>query len=130
MYIFDFDSETNGIELSWRDTSGEIPRREARPVYAEELTTLGMDKRWRYDAACPAPLMWAINSVYYYRGRKVMKTTGGSCATPPEITVFEEPEIDGRPLMPCDIPLMCDKNRGAARPPDSAERKVYPGCAD
>ena len=31
MYIFDFDPETNGIELSWRDTGGEIPRREARP---------------------------------------------------------------------------------------------------
>ena len=111
MYDFDFDPETNGLELSWRDTGGEIPRREARPVYAEELNTLGMDKRWRYDAACPAPLMWAINSVYYYRGRKVMKTTGGTCATSPEITVFEEPEIDGRPLMPCNIPLMCDKNR-------------------
>ena len=36
MYIFDFDPETNGIELSWRDTGGEISRREARPVYAEE----------------------------------------------------------------------------------------------
>lgn len=111
MYIFDFDPETNGIELSWRDTGGEIPRREARPVYAEELNTLGMGRRWRYDAACPAPLMWAINSVYYYRGRKVMKTTGGTCATPPEITVFEEPETDGRPLMPCNIPLMCAKSR-------------------
>ena len=33
MYDFDFDPETNGIELSWRDTGGEIPRREARPVY-------------------------------------------------------------------------------------------------
>ena len=57
MYDFDFDPETNGIELSWRDTGGEIPRREARPVYAEELNTLGMDRRWRYDAACPAPPM-------------------------------------------------------------------------
>ena len=55
MYIFDFDPETNGIELSWRDTGGEISRREARPVYAGELNILGMDKRWRYDAACPAP---------------------------------------------------------------------------
>lgn len=25
MYIFDFDPEINGIELSWRDTGGEIP---------------------------------------------------------------------------------------------------------
>ena len=36
MYIFDFDPETNGIELSWRDTSGEIPHREARLVYTGE----------------------------------------------------------------------------------------------
>lgn len=30
MYIFDFDPETNGIELSWRDTGSEIPRRRTR----------------------------------------------------------------------------------------------------
>ena len=36
MYDFDFDSETNGIELSWRDTEGKISRREARPVYTGE----------------------------------------------------------------------------------------------
>ena len=30
MYIFDFDPETNGIELSWRDTEGKISRREAK----------------------------------------------------------------------------------------------------
>lgn len=111
MYDFDFDPETNGIELSWRDMGSEIPRREARPVYAEELNTLGMDRRWRYDAACPAPLMWAINSVYYYRGRKVMKTTGGTCATPPEITVFEDPEPAGVPLQMCDITGMSARNR-------------------
>ena len=28
MYDFDFDYETNGIELSWRDTGGEISRQE------------------------------------------------------------------------------------------------------
>ena len=43
MYDFDFDPETNGLELSWRDTGGKISRREARPVYAEELTALGME---------------------------------------------------------------------------------------
>ena len=40
MYDFDFDSEPNGLELSWRDTGGEIPRREARPVYAGEMDKL------------------------------------------------------------------------------------------
>ena len=29
MYDFDFDYETNGIELSWCDTEGKISRREA-----------------------------------------------------------------------------------------------------
>ena len=95
MYIFDFDPETNGIELSWRDTGGEISRREARPVYAEELTTLGMDRRWRYDAACPAPLMWAINSVYYYRGRKVMKTTGAPAPLCQRLQSLRSPRLTG-----------------------------------
>ena len=46
MYIFDFDPETNGIEFSWRDTGGEIPRREARPVYAEEMDSLGFGRMY------------------------------------------------------------------------------------
>ena len=53
MYIFDFDPETNGIELSWRDTGGEIPRREARPVYAEELTL----SAWTRDGAMTPPAL-------------------------------------------------------------------------
>ncbi len=36
MHNYIFDAATNGIELSWRDTGSEIPRCEARPVYAEE----------------------------------------------------------------------------------------------
>lgn len=47
MYDFDFDYETNGIELSWRDTGGEIPRREARPVYAEDLNSLPVNAGYK-----------------------------------------------------------------------------------
>ena len=46
MYDFDFDYETNGIELSWRDTGGGIPRREVRPVYAGEMGLLGFGRMY------------------------------------------------------------------------------------
>lgn len=46
MYDFDFDYETNGIELSWRDTGGEIPRRETRPVYAGGMDSLGFGRMY------------------------------------------------------------------------------------
>ena len=52
MYIFDFDSETNGIELSWRDPSGEISRREACPVYAGEGSLEAKIDAFR-DDGCP-----------------------------------------------------------------------------
>ena len=52
MYDFDFDPETNGLELSWRDTGGEISRREARPVYAEEGSFEAKIDAFR-DDECP-----------------------------------------------------------------------------
>ena len=48
---------------------------------------------------------------YYYRGRLVAKTKGGSLYTPPELVLIEDPEPEGYPLRFVDIPAMVDKNR-------------------
>ena len=72
---------------------------------------LGLKDRWRYPSDDSAPLMWAINNFYFYKGRKVMKTQGGSCHSAPAVTVLEEPEPAGVLLQMCDIAGMSARNR-------------------
>lgn len=111
MYNFIFDAETNGILLQ---ESEKPVRREIRPVYYHELDMLGLKNRWRYSSDDSAPLMWAINQFYFYKGRKVMKTQGGSCHSAPVapvVTVLEDPEPAGAMLQMCDIAGMSARNR-------------------
>lgn len=108
MFDFIFDPDTNGIVLQ----ESEKPlRREIRPVYCHELDMLGLKDRWRYSSDDSAPLMWAINNFYFYKGRKVMKTQGGSCHSAPVVTILEDPEPAGVLLQMCDIVGMNAKNR-------------------
>lgn len=108
MFDFIFDPETNGILLQ---ESEKPVRREVRPVYCHEVDMLGLKDRWRYPSDDSAPLMWAINNFYFYKGRKVMKTQGGSCHSAPAVTVLEEPEPAGVLLQMCDIAGMSARNR-------------------
>lgn len=90
MFDFIFDPDTNGIVLQ----ESEKPlRREIRPVYCHELDMLGLKNRWRYSSDDSAPVMWAINNFYFYKGRKVMKIQGGSCHSAPVVTVLERPSL-------------------------------------
>lgn len=108
MFDFIFDPDTNGIVLQ----ESEKPlRREIRPVYCHELDMLGLKNRWRYSSDDSAPVMWAINNFYFYKGRKVMKIQGGSCHSAPVVTVLEEPEPMGVPLQLCDIARMSVRNK-------------------
>lgn len=108
MYSYEYDTETGGIILN---SSPLQFSKEPRPVYYKELDILGFDKYWNYDKNDAYPYMWAEANNYYYRGRKVAQTKGGSCYTAPEILILEEPEPDGQPLRFIDIPAMVEKNR-------------------
>lgn len=55
--------------------------------------------------------MWAEANNYFYRGRKVAQTKGGSCYTAPEITILEEPEPNEQPLRFVDVPAMVARNQ-------------------
>lgn len=85
--------------------------KEPRPVYYKELDILGFDQYWNYEKNDAYPYMWAEANNYYYRGRKVAQTKGGSCYTVPEIVILEDPEPNGEPLCFVDIPAMVEKNR-------------------
>ena len=108
MYSYEWDEETGGLLLN---TSPLQFSKEPRPVYYRELDILGFDKYWNYEKDDTYPYMWAEANNYWYRGRKVAKTSGGALYTAPEIVLIEDPEPDGTPLRFVDIPKMVEKNR-------------------
>ena len=108
MYSYSWDTETGGLLLNSSQLNFS---KEPRPVYYKELDILGFDQYWQYDRNDTYPYMWAEANNYYYRGRLVAKTKGGSIYTAPEIIIVENPEPEGMPLRFVDIPAMVERNR-------------------
>lgn len=108
MYSYEWDNTTGGLLLT---TSPLQFSKEPRPVYFEELDLLGFSEYWNYEKNDAYPYMWAESNSYYYRGRKVAMTKGGSCYTPPKIEIIEDPEPLNKPLRFVDIPGMVEKNK-------------------
>ncbi len=58
--------------------AGEALNVSPRPVFWEELDFLGLDKLgWTYPHS-EAPLLWACNRQYFYRGELVLEVKGGN----------------------------------------------------
>ncbi len=108
MYAYDWDSNTGGYILRPDPLNFS---KEPRPVYYKELDLLGLDKHWKYDKNDAFPYMWAEVNNYYYRGKLVLKTKGGTFFTAPEIEIVENPEPEGYALRYVDIPAMVEKNK-------------------
>ena len=108
MYSYEWDLETGGLLLNSTPLSFS---KEPRPVYYEELDILGFDKYWNYDKNDTYPYMWAESNNYWYRGRLVAKTKGGSIYSAPQLIILEEPEPNNAPLRFIDIPKMVEKNK-------------------
>lgn len=108
MYSYTWDAETGGLLLNSSPLSFS---KEPRPVYYKELDILGFDRYWNYAKNDSYPYMWAEANNYFYRGRLVAKTKGGSLYTAPEIIILDDPEPNGQPLRFVDIPAMVEKNR-------------------
>ena len=107
MYSYSWDTTTGGLILN---SSPLAFSKEPRPVYYKELDILGFDQYWQYDRNDSYPYMWAESNNYYYRGRLVAKTKGGTLYNAPEIIIVEEPEPNGAALRFVDIPAMVEKN--------------------
>lgn len=108
MYSYTYDKETGGILLN---SSSLQLSNEPRPVYYQELDILGFDRYWLYKKDDSAPYMWAENNNYYYKGRLVAQTKGGSPLIAPEIILKDAPEANGVYLSQVNISLMVEKNR-------------------
>ena len=107
MYSYSWDAETGGLVLNSSQLNFS---KEPRPVYYRELDILGFNQYWQYEQNNTYPYMWAEANNYYYRGRLIAKTKGGSIYTAPEIIFVEDPEPNGMPLQFVDIPAMVEKN--------------------
>lgn len=107
MYSYEWDKETGGYLLN---SSSLTFSKEPRPVYYKELDILGFDSFWNYDKDESYPYMWAEANNYYYRGRLVAKTKGGSLYAAPEIIEVEPPEPEGSKLKFVDVERMVEKN--------------------
>ena len=107
MYSYDWDPSTGGYILNSTPLNFS---KEPRPVYYKELDMLGFDRYWDYEKDDTYPYMWAEANTYWYRGRKIAQTKGGSLCSPPEIAILEEAEPQGGKLRFVDVPAMVSKN--------------------
>jgi len=126
LHKYEWDPVTGGILLLPQQ---EKSSREPRPVYYREMNLLGMDKRWRYPQNDDAPIMWAEAEKYYYRGRLVARTKGGSLLTPPQV-IYVSAEDDGEPegstLIPVNITAMVERNRELINSlSDDTAKRIY-----
>lgn len=88
MYKVIWDKETGGVLLSPHSAEGTlgIP---PRPVFHEELDLLRLHEQgWRYPHGA-APIMWAVNKQYWYRGRRLFDAKGASIYTMPTLEFAE-----------------------------------------
>lgn len=107
MYSYEWDEETGGYMML---SSPSNFSKEPRPVYYKELDILGFDRYWNYDKDDRYPYMWAETNSYFYRGKHVAKTKGGTLYTAPEIILVEENSLKNEKLRFVDIPTMVQKN--------------------
>lgn len=106
MYKIEWDKETGGVILNTRvtnETLGIAPR----PVFYEELDLLGLNELgWTYPHT-EAPLMWAVNKQYFYRGQRLFDAKGANIYNKPTLEFCED--VDPMGLQPVDMKSMLAK---------------------
>lgn len=107
MFKITWDKDTGGIQLSskvTKETLGISPR----PVFFEELNLLGLDKQgWIYPRG-EAPIMWAVNKQYWYRGELLFEAKGANIYDP--ATIIYAPGISPMTLTEIDVSAMLERN--------------------
>ncbi len=107
MFKITWDKETGGVLLDSKvskETLGISPR----PVFFEELDLLGLDRLgWQYPR-CEAPLLWAVNKQYWYRGAMLFEAKGANIYDAP--TVVPAAGVGPMRLTATDVEAMLAKN--------------------
>ena len=83
MFKVKWDVQNNGIILSDNITDEDsIPA--PRPVFAQELQILEVDKKYRIPNT-DKPICWNIDARYYYKGQPFFERRGASIYSKPEV---------------------------------------------
>ena len=108
MYKITWDKETGGVLLNQKVVPDALSI-SPRPVFWEELDLLQLnEKGWVYPHS-EAPLMWACNKQYYYRGQFTFDVHGANIY---DAAIVEfQPGFEQMTLQPVDMKLMLEKNR-------------------
>ena len=108
MYKITWDSETGGILLNLKVVDNALSV-SPRPVFWEELDLLGLDKQgWKYRRT-EAPLMWACNKQYYYRGQYLFDVQGANIYDAPKVVL--QKGIEPMYLEGVNVPKMVERNK-------------------
>ena len=89
MFKIVWDKDYNGVRLTM-SSAGEALNIAPRPVFSEELDLLGMSSKygWKYPRT-DAPLLWACERRYFYKGELVMELKGGNLFEVPQVMLSE-----------------------------------------
>lgn len=122
MYSYEWDKKLPG-GYSLTTQTVRFVASEIRPVFAEELTVMGLEARLAFDPSERLPLLWAKRNVYLYRGEEIAKIAKAPYGKPPEIEW--KGELAGADdshkliktqkklkLVPVDVAAIVKKNRG------------------
>ena len=103
MYKITWDKETGGVLLNQKVVPDALSI-SPRPVFWEELDLLQLnEKGWVYPHS-EAPLMWACNKQYYYRGQFAFDVHGANIY---DAAIVEfQPGFEQMTLQPVDMKLM------------------------
>lgn len=105
MYSYEWDSDTGGYILLPSKITGVT--KELRPVFAEELRFLGLDRDYGWVFPdCEEPLMWAETRRYFYKGELVCQASGGGLYEMPTIKNI----VPNLIIEPVNLDIMIKKN--------------------
>lgn len=111
MYSFLWDERTGGYRLTTR--TEQFIAQEIRPVFAEELALLKSTKRLEFDRRARAPLLWARQTTYFYRGKEIAKLAKKRFGEPLTLEyLFNSKQLK---LKPVDVPAMVSANEDIMR---------------
>ena len=104
MFKIIWDKPNNGVRLTLAPPSGEALNVAPRPVFWEELDFLGLDKLgWTYPHS-EAPLLWACDRRYFYKGELVLEVKGGNVFDTPTLHIADG--YNYLDLIPIDIEIL------------------------
>lgn len=104
MFKIVWDKPNNGVRLTLAPPPGEALNVAPRPVFWEELDFLGLDKLgWTYPNS-EAPLLWACDRRYFYKGELVLEVKGGNVFDAPALHICAG--YNCLDLIPIDIQIL------------------------